>query len=159
MAPAEVDGDAAFRQARLAWHAVFVKHQLGVEQLSPRPRNTANARCEARCGSVWRSRSSHGTGVIRGVGAFASQSLTERGPPPTATAQLADEHGVPGPAFGQQVAHAIEHSVGIVAKPASGLRKRAALSQRVLAGVGEQRIGQWFQARLRAIRPWCGALP
>ena len=57
--------------------------------------------------------------------------------------------GVLGPAFGQQVAHAVQHGrrgreIGSF-RVASGAHKGGGLGQRVQAGVGKQAIGQRLQ--------------
>ena len=95
--------------------------------------------------------------VLGGVGVGAvlavDQCALEQRLGPKPLAQLADERRVFGPAFAEQVAHAVEHGARI-GKATFGIDERASLGRGIQRRVGEQLVGQRLQARLARNHPF-----
>ena len=158
VAPAQVHSDAAFGERGPARHHLLVEHQLRVQDLQ---RPTAEHRERAVRG--------HGAERLVVVEVVAElrdlrvllvlavhQLGAQQALVPQPAPQRLHQCRVLGPAFGQQVAHAVEHRVGI--GEAGGRQRLGAariaghegggLDQRVERGVGEQAVGQRLDAGL-----------
>ena len=158
VAPAQVAGDAAFGQGKLAGHWLFVQNQLGIQPLERAP---AKHRQRPVAGH-----GADGLGVVeviaelRRVGMRAvlavGQVALEQAFGPQPLAQLAHQGCILGPALRQQVAHAVQHCVGI-GKAGFGQGRCAArvaahegsgLGSGVQRRIGKQPVGQRLDARL-----------
>ena len=155
VAPAQMNRDATFGHRRSAGDDFLVEHQLGVQPF-------VGAATKNRQRAV-AGHGAYGFGVVEvvaelgGIGVVAvlafHQLALQLGLGPQPGAQLADQHRVFGPAFAEQVAHAVEHgvSVGETGGGQGGLsaficiREGCGLGGRVQRGVGKQLVGQRFQ--------------
>ena len=159
VAPAQMYRDAAFRQRRLAGSDFFVQHQLRVEELQ-RPaaehRECAMGRHLAdRLVVVEVVAELGGIDVVRVLA--GGQGALEQALLPQPFTQLAHERGVLGPAFGEQVAHTVEHRERI-GEAGFCMDERGGQRQRVERRVGEELVGQRLQPRLAGNHPLGTAL-
>ena len=148
VAPLQVNGDVAFGQRRCPGHDLFTGDQLRVQQLQC-------AAAKDSQGTVRR----HGAdrlGVVEVIAEFGDigvravlavqQLAPEQRLAPQPVAQLAHEAGVFGPAFGEDVANAVEDRVRI-SETALGIDERGGFVERHQARVGEQLVRQRLDAR------------
>ena len=160
MAPAQVQGDAAFG-GRRGWPAAVL-----VGQRQARVQDLQRAAAEHRQRAV-RGHAADRLVVVEVVaelGHLGGVLVLARHQPgaqqafgPQPFAQPAHQHGVFGPALGQDVAHAVEHRRR-VGEAGLGIDEGRGLGHRVQRRVGEQPVGQRLDAGLaRDQRPCCGA--
>ena len=158
MAPAQVQRDLAFGQARLARLGLHWQDQLGVQDLQRPPakhgqramrRHAADrlvvGEVVAKLGDI---------GVVLVLA--RQQAGLEQALRPEPLAQALHQHRVFGPALRQDVAYAVEHrrdgrkiGAGLaIVKRRGGLQEGFRLHRRIECRIVEQRVGQRFQSEL-----------
>ena len=149
VAPGQVARDAAFSQTELARGDLFIQHQLRIQPLQRAPaKDGQRAMAGHRAQGLGIVEVVAELGCVGEVAVLAIHQLALKqalGPQPLT--QLANQHGIFGPAFAEQVAHAVQHR-GRIGKTGVGVDEGSGLGRRVQRRIREQRVGQRLQSGL-----------
>ena len=146
MAPAQMPGDAAFSQTRLAADDLLIEREFGVEKLQ--------AAAAKHCQRAVRWHGADGFRVIEIVAELGDVGVVFVAPghqagletpfSPEPFTQFPDQQGVLGPALGKQIAHTVKHRRHI-SKATFGIDKGRRFSRWVERKIGEQPVRQWLE--------------